>query len=142
MAARNKPFNRWMAGDGARHFGDVTTLDLLPSLLRASTGEVAAMAEASRTRHVLSFTQVSVVERSAALLAAWQGGARAAASPRTRPQGLLRSAKPSRRSSAIAALSPVAMPYQRHCGKTRRSCPLPTGALVRKLSQEARVSSQ
>lgn len=79
VVARAGPFNHWMAGDAARHLGDVTTLDLPLRRLQASPGEVAPMAAASRGRHASSLTQVSVVGRYAALLAAWQSCAGAAA---------------------------------------------------------------
>jgi glycosyltransferase involved in cell wall biosynthesis len=80
VVAHDNPFNRWVAGEGARHFTDADSLDALLTRLQGAPDEVAAMAAASRARHAAAFTQVSVVDRYADLLAKWVPRSRAGAS--------------------------------------------------------------
>ncbi|MFN9746408.1 MAG: glycosyltransferase [Betaproteobacteria bacterium] len=71
VMAHDNAFNRWVAGPGAHYFGDAAALDVLLACWLSTPSAEAAMRAASRARHAEAFTQTSVVERYAELLAAW-----------------------------------------------------------------------
>lgn len=68
MLAHDNPFNRWVAGSGARYFRDATGLDLALTETLASPEKMARMASLSKERFWAAFTWQSVLYRYEKLL--------------------------------------------------------------------------
>jgi glycosyltransferase involved in cell wall biosynthesis len=61
VIAHNNPFNRWVAGEGARYFQSPGDLAEILNSLETDSTQLVGMEEASRRRHRESFTQGKVL---------------------------------------------------------------------------------
>jgi glycosyltransferase involved in cell wall biosynthesis len=71
VLAHDNPFNRWVAGDGARYF--MTTADCAAAFdeLAGDDAAIATMGAASRRRHLEAFTWDRILDAYEALLERW-----------------------------------------------------------------------
>jgi glycosyltransferase involved in cell wall biosynthesis len=71
VLAHDNPFNRWVAGDGARYF--MTTADCAAAFdtLTTDHASVAAMGAASRQRHLDAFTWDRILDAYEEMLERW-----------------------------------------------------------------------
>jgi glycosyltransferase involved in cell wall biosynthesis len=61
VIAHDNPFNRWVAGEGARYFQSPDELAEILDLLETDSTQLLGMEEASRRRHRESFTQGKIL---------------------------------------------------------------------------------
>jgi glycosyltransferase involved in cell wall biosynthesis len=68
VLAHDNPFNRWVAGPGARYFGDANELDVALTVCLGSPQHLSAMATASKERFRQALTWQSVMRQYETLL--------------------------------------------------------------------------
>jgi glycosyltransferase involved in cell wall biosynthesis len=71
VLAHDNPFNRWVAGEGARYFSDEDECAELLDRLLTDQAELARMQTASRARHAEAFTWEKVLGEYERLLMRW-----------------------------------------------------------------------
>jgi len=89
VIAHDNPFNRWVAGEGARYFSGALGFASLLDEIEADTTQLNAMSAASASRHQEAFTWSRILCRYEELLSAFsQGHQRGADAARTMDQDL------------------------------------------------------
>jgi len=89
VIAHDNPFNRWVAGEGARYFNGALGFASLLDEIEADTTQLNAMSAASASRHQEAFTWSRILSRYEKLLSAFsQGHQRGADAARTMDQDL------------------------------------------------------
>src|ERR1700683_1131211 len=81
VIAHDNPFNRWVAGEGARYFRSPDDVDAILNSLNADPAQLLAMEQASRERFRQSFTQDKVLTAYEELLLHFAPASTVAARP-------------------------------------------------------------
>lgn len=74
VIAHDNPFNRWVAGGGARYFDGAPGFAALLDEIEADTTQLGAMSVASESRHQEAFTWSRILARYEELLSAFSHG--------------------------------------------------------------------
>ncbi|HFK2920357.1 TPA: DUF1972 domain-containing protein [Stenotrophomonas maltophilia] len=85
VIAHDNPFNRWVAGPGARYFDDAASFASLLDGLEGDAIQLQAMSVASASRHQEAFTWEQILGQYEKLLSGFSAGSRVAATAVMKP---------------------------------------------------------